>query len=151
MKAQNGRFAAFLKEVMRRRKKLPCQLADDLGFNHSTIGHWLHGTSIPKPYSCRRLAEYSGVPLEKILSIVGHMPEIAEAIPTAWPEFREYASKKYPEELDEDLIAMIEDLIERRRHKRYHRKFPMDFKEVCHGAYASSVNNTMEKPSQVKY
>jgi hypothetical protein len=62
------------------------------------------------------------VPLEKILSIVGHMPKIAEATPAAWPEFREYATKKYPEELDEDMIMMIEDLIERRRHKRYNRK-----------------------------
>jgi len=33
-----------------------------------------------------------------------------------WPEFREYALQKYPE-LDEDLITMIEDLIERRRAK----------------------------------
>ncbi len=33
-----------------------------------------------------------------------------------WPEFREYALQKYPE-LDEDLITMIEDLIERRREK----------------------------------
>jgi len=30
------------------------------------------------------------------------------------PEFRQYARQKYPE-LDEDLITMIEDLIERRR------------------------------------
>jgi hypothetical protein len=50
------------------------------------------------------------------------MPEKTESIPTAWPEFREYASKKYAEELDEDLITVIEDLIERRRHERYHRK-----------------------------
>ena len=31
------------------------------------------------------------------------------------PEFREYARQKYPNELDEDLIIMIEALIERRR------------------------------------
>jgi len=35
------------------------------------------------------------------------------------PEFREYARQKYPNELDEDLITMIEDLIERRRAKRH--------------------------------
>ena len=35
-----------------------------------------------------------------------------------WPEFREYARQKYPNELDEDLITMIEDLIERRRQNR---------------------------------
>ena len=34
-----------------------------------------------------------------------------------WPEFREYALQKYPKELDEGLITMIEDLIERRRGK----------------------------------
>ncbi len=35
------------------------------------------------------------------------------------PEFREYACQIYPNELDEDLITMIEDLIERRRVKRH--------------------------------
>ena len=35
-----------------------------------------------------------------------------------WPEFREYARQKYPNELDENLITMVEDLIERRRAKR---------------------------------
>ena len=35
------------------------------------------------------------------------------------PEFREYARQKYPDELDEDLITMIEDLIECRRVKRH--------------------------------
>ena len=34
------------------------------------------------------------------------------------PDFREYARQKYPNELDEDLITMIEDLIERRRAKQ---------------------------------
>jgi len=31
---------------------------------------------------------------------------------------------KYSDELNEDLITMIEDLIERRRQKRYRRKNP---------------------------
>lgn len=33
------------------------------------------------------------------------------------PQFREYARRKYREELDEDLITMIEDLIERQRQR----------------------------------
>jgi hypothetical protein len=45
VKTQNGHFAAFLKEIMRRRKKLPYQLAGDLGVNHTTIGRWLLGTT----------------------------------------------------------------------------------------------------------
>jgi transcriptional regulator with XRE-family HTH domain len=112
-------IVAFLKEVMRRRKRLPSQLAADLGISHATVSRWLSGQDIPSTKSCRRLAEYSSVPLEKLLSIVGHLPKIAETAPSEWPEFREYARQKYPDELDEDLITMIEDLIERRRQKRY--------------------------------
>lgn len=110
---------SFLKEVMRRRKRKPSQLAADLGISHATVSRWLSGTDIPSTKSCRRLAEYSGVPLEKILSVVGHLPKVAEAAPPEWPEFREYARQMYPDELDEDLITMIEDLIERRRQKKY--------------------------------
>jgi len=110
---------SFLKEVMRRRKRLPSQLAADLGISHATVSRWLYGKDIPNLHSCRRLAEYSGVPVENILSIVGHLPRVAEKRPPEWPEFREYAHWKYPAELDEDLITMIEDLIERRRAKKY--------------------------------
>ncbi len=107
---------------MRRRKRLPSQLAADLGISHATVSRWLSAADVPSIKSCRRLAEYSGVLLEKILSIVGHLPRIAEVEHRDWPEFREYARQKYPAELDEDLITMIEDLIERRRGRRYESK-----------------------------
>ena len=117
--AEEVPIVSFLKELMRRKKRLPSQMASDLGISHATVSRWLSGKDIPNTQSCRRLAEYSGVPLEKILSIVGHLPRVAEAASSEWPEFREYARRKYPDELDEDLITMIEDLIERRRQKRY--------------------------------
>ena len=104
---------------MRRRKRLPSHLAADLGVSHATVGRWLSGADVPSIKSCRRLAEYSGVSVQKVLSIVGHLPRIADDGHSEWPEFREYAQRKYPAELDEDLITMIEDLIERRRRKRY--------------------------------
>jgi len=107
---------------MRRRKRLPSQLASDLGVSHATIGRWLSGSDTPNTQSCQRLAEYSGASLEKVLSIVGHLPRVAETAPPEWPEFREYAQQKYPDELDEDLITMIEDLIERRRSRSYEVK-----------------------------
>jgi len=119
MSTQEVPMVSFLKEVMRRRKRLPSQLAADLGVSHATVSRWLSGEDAPNIKSCRRLAEYSGVPVEKVLSIVGHLPRIAEKTPPEWPEFREYARRKYPAELDEDLITMIEDLIERRRERRY--------------------------------
>ena len=119
MSAEEVPIVSFLKEVMRRRKRLPSHLAADLGVSHATVSRWLSGEDVPSTRSCRRLAEYSGVPLEKVLSIAGHLPGVAETRPPEWPEFREYARNKYPNELDEDLITMIEDLIERRRQKRY--------------------------------
>ena len=110
-------ISSFLKEVMRLRRRLPSQIAADLGISHATVSRWLSGKDTPSTKSCRMLAEYSGVALEKILSVVGHVPLIANTAPAEWPEFREYARRKYPGELDEDLITMIEDLIERRRGK----------------------------------
>lgn len=107
---------------MRRRKRLPSQLAADLGISHATVSRWLSGRDVPSTKSCRKLAEYSGVSLEKVLSIVGHLPRVADKDAPEWPEFREYARRMYPNELDEDLITMIEDLIERRRQKRYNAK-----------------------------
>jgi transcriptional regulator with XRE-family HTH domain len=74
---------------------------------------------IPSIRLCNKLAEYSGVSPEQILSTAGYLPRLAEMAPPQWPEFREYASQKYPDDLDEDLITMIEDLIERRRARRY--------------------------------
>ena len=119
MSTKEDPLVSFLKEVMRRKKRLPSQLAGDLSVSHATVSRWLAGSDIPSTRSCRKLAEYSGVPLQRVLSTVGHLPEIAETEPPEWPEFREYARRKYPNELDEDLITMIEDLIERRRGRRY--------------------------------
>jgi len=122
MSTQEVPIASFLKEVMRRRKRLPSQLAADLGVSHATVSRWLSGADAPSIKSCRRLAGYSGVPVQKVLSIVGHLPKIAEDGHSEWPEFRDYAHQQYPNELDEDLITMIEGLIERRRGRRYESK-----------------------------
>jgi transcriptional regulator with XRE-family HTH domain len=112
-------IVSFLKELMRRRKRLPSQLAADLGVSHATVSRWLSDQDTPSTKSCRRLAEYSGVSLEKVLSLAGHLPGVTDKGSPEWPEFREYALQKYPRELDEDLITMIEDLIERRRGRGY--------------------------------
>ncbi len=117
MSTQKVPIVLFLKDVMRRRKRLPSQLAADLGISHATVSRWLFGEDIPNTRSCWRLAEYSGEPLEKVLSIAGHLPRIRDGGPPEWPEFGEYARRKYPKELDEDLVTVIEALIEHRRQK----------------------------------
>src|SRR3990172_9158884 len=111
----------FLEAVMRRRRRLPSQMAAELGISHATVSRWLSGKDIPSTRSCRRLAEYSGVSIDKVLAAVGHISGKPERAVAEWPEFREYAKIKYADELDDDLITMIEDLIERRRAKRYEK------------------------------
>ena len=110
-------IVSFLREVMRRRHRLPSPLAADLGVSHATVSRWLSGEDVPSTRSCQRLTEYSGMPVEKVLSLAGHLPKIDDGEPAEWPEFGEYAHRKYPNELDEDEVAMIEGLIERRRER----------------------------------
>jgi transcriptional regulator with XRE-family HTH domain len=122
MPSANKSFEKFLKDVMRKRRCLPSHLATELGISHATVSRWLSGKDIPNVSSCRKLAEYSGVSVDKILGFVGHLTGIVERSTAEWPEFREYVKIKYPAELDEDMIVMIEDLIERRRAKRYEKR-----------------------------
>ena len=118
MSTQEALIVRFLKELMRRRKCLPSGLASALGVSHATVSRWLSGKDVPDHRSCQRLAAYSSVPLEKILSIAGHIPTIPERKPADLPEFRDYARQMYPDELDEDEITMVEELIERRRQRK---------------------------------
>lgn len=103
---------------MKRRRRLPSQLAKEIGVSHPTVGRWLTGVDVPSTSSCRKLADYAGLSVEEILSMAGHLPKIDPTPASEWPEFREYAIQKYPGELDDDVIGMIEDLIERRRDRR---------------------------------
>ena len=115
MSTQVVPMAAFLMEVMRRKKRLPSQMAADLGTSHATVSRWLSGEDKPSTESCRKLADYSGESLQKILSLAGHMPGMEQPVSSNLPEFREYVRRKYPNKLEEDLVTVIEDLIECRR------------------------------------
>lgn len=117
-------IVSFLGKLMARRRRRPSQLAADIGVSQPTVVRWMSGADAPSTASCRKLAEYSGVPVEEILSLSGHLPAVAQAPTAELPEFREYASRKYPNELDEDMIVMIEGLIERRRERRRDRRMP---------------------------
>lgn len=122
MKKSKFKIITFLKDLMRRRNLSQSQLARDLSVSHATITRWLSGEDVPSPRSCRKIAEYSNVHIQKIFSYANHFPQIAYDDTLLLPEFSEYARAKYPKELDEDTIIMIEDLIERRREKNRSRK-----------------------------
>jgi len=77
MRTDYNPLGIFIKEVMRIKKRLPSQLASDLDISHATVGRWLSGQDIPNVKSCRKLSEYTGVPLERVLVITGHLPDKA--------------------------------------------------------------------------
>jgi transcriptional regulator with XRE-family HTH domain len=121
MSTKNVPIGSYISELLRRHKVSPNRLAKDLGISHVTLGRWLSGEDIPNVRSCQKIARFSGESLDYVLHLVGHLPGIVEGS-VDLPSFREYARKKYPDELDEDLIVMIEDLIERRRAKKHAAK-----------------------------
>jgi transcriptional regulator with XRE-family HTH domain len=108
-------LVTFLTEVMRQRRCSPSQLATNLDVRYSTVHRWLHNKTLPSITSCVRLAEYTNLSLQKVLSRIDYIPPLADSPTNSWPEFREYATQKYPDELDEDLITLIENLIALRR------------------------------------
>ena len=112
-KARKESFVNLLKEVMQRKKLRPQQLANHLGVSHASVSRWLSGKDMPRARSCQKIAEYAGVSLEKILYVTGQIPSRVH-MNMELPAFREYALKKYPSELDKDIITMIEHLIELR-------------------------------------
>ncbi len=107
---------------MERYNCLPRHLAKELGISHSTLSRWLSGKNIPSSKYCHKLSQYSGTSLDTILAMVGYIPKTTAIDNVAWPEFREYASKMYPQDLDEDTISFIEDIIEYRKQRRIKNK-----------------------------
>lgn len=108
-------ISTYIQDILRQRGSSLRRLASDTGISPSTLSRWLSGGQKPSPQSCHKLAESLSVPVEHVLAWAGHLEPMQRADMNALPEFREYAQQKYPTELDEDVVAMIEDLIQRRR------------------------------------
>lgn len=107
------KIADFLKDIQRQRGFSLRRLARETQISASTLSRWRDGKQTPSPESCRLLADYLSLPAEHILALAGHLSPLHRR--DDLPEFREYAGLRYPNELDEDIVAMIEDLIRRRR------------------------------------
>jgi transcriptional regulator with XRE-family HTH domain len=111
-------IATFLQDIQRQRGLSLRGLARESGISVSTLSRWCGGKQIPSPKACRMLADYLSLSAEHMLALAGHLRPLHKGANGALPEFREYARQKYPEDLDEDMIAMVEDLIYRRRRRR---------------------------------
>ena len=111
----SAELIAYLRGLIRLRGRSTSQFADDLGVSHTSVSRWLSGKDKPSFTSCLKLANYTGVPPRRVLQIVGYPMPLEEKTAGGLPDFRDYRRRNYPQELDDDLVTLIEDLIERRR------------------------------------
>jgi len=111
-------MATFLRDIQRQRGLSLRGLARESGISVSTLSRWCDGKQTPSPKACRMLADYLSLSAEHMLALAGHLRPLHKVADEALPEFREYARQKYPEDLDEDIITMVEDLLYRRRRRR---------------------------------
>lgn len=96
------------------------KLAQPLGFEETellTLAGYLSSQPSAEPgggrldlYVAKALLEEPVERQRLVLGILSVLKSIAQAHPTEWPEFREYAHQKYPE-VDEDTITMIEGIL----------------------------------------
>lgn len=63
----------WLRQQMDERNINALSLSYGLRTSHVTIGKWLEGTYVPNPKSCRKLAQFFGVPEEQVLTLAGHL------------------------------------------------------------------------------
>jgi transcriptional regulator with XRE-family HTH domain len=113
--ARDDSLINLLHNLMRIKKIKPNRLAMEIGVSHTTMSRWLAGKTTPDLNSCKNIARYAGVSPDKVMAAVGLLPATTPLPCADWPEFREYASRKYAKELDEDLVTLIEAIIERNR------------------------------------
>ena len=113
-----GNIVDLLADIQRQRGISLRGLGRESGVSASTLSRWRKGKQTPSPRSCKMLAEYLSLPVEHVLALAGHLKPLHRDGANPVPEFREYAEQKYPGELDDDMITMIEDLIYRRRRRR---------------------------------
>jgi transcriptional regulator with XRE-family HTH domain len=107
----------YLQKLMRLRGRSPSQFAADLGVSHTSVSRWLSGKDKPSFNSCVKLANHVGVPLQRVLQIAGYLTPLEKTTASELPDFRDYVKRKYPQELGDDLVTLVEELIERRRER----------------------------------
>ncbi len=110
-------ISSYIQNLLRQRGVSLRRLATDAGISPSTLSRWVSGKQVPSPQLCQQFADSLSLPVERVLALAGHLVPMQKANAGALPDFREYARQKYPAELDDDMIAMIEDLIQRRRRR----------------------------------
>lgn len=100
-----------IQTLLKQRNTSLRRLAAEVGISPSTLSRWASGKQTPSTQCCRKLAVSLSLPVEEVLTWAGHLTPQRNDVSTGSTDYRTYAQLKYPAELQEDMIAMIEDLI----------------------------------------
>lgn len=59
-------------------------LAEALETNRASVSNWRHGKHLPNAVMCEKLAVFSGIPLHRVLGIVGEARAVSAAEKRVW-------------------------------------------------------------------
>ncbi|MFC2028200.1 helix-turn-helix domain-containing protein [Chloroflexota bacterium] len=102
----------LIQDILQQRNISLRRLAADAGISPSTLSRWASGKQTPSPQCCRKFAESLLLPVEDVLVWAGHLSSAAKTDTMEVPDYKSYSKRKYSVELQEDMVAMIEDLIQ---------------------------------------
>ncbi|MBT4510990.1 MAG: helix-turn-helix transcriptional regulator [Chloroflexi bacterium] len=100
-----------IQDILQQRNISLRRLAADAGISPSTLSRWASGKQTPSPQCCKKFAESLLLPLEDVLVWAGHLAPKTNTDTTEHPDCRAYIQQKLSIELQEDMVAMIEDLL----------------------------------------
>jgi len=70
----NTTLSEWLKEQFDHNPRInQTSLAISIKVGQSTVSNWLRGVSVPDPDNCRKLAQFFGIPEERVLTLAGHL------------------------------------------------------------------------------
>lgn len=106
---------------MDRRRLNQSQVAEYVGLRPSGVNAWFSRGSIPKPETCRKLADYFKLPIDDVLRAAGHLPpEPGSPPPALDPRVSAIAQALIAAGDDslEDWLELGEALARRRQSRR---------------------------------
>lgn len=116
----DSEIGARLRRLREARGLTQAEMGERLGMSEAGYRHYESGRARLSADQIPEVADALRMSVQDLLVAL----KLADPGPFGQPlpEFREYAHAKYPYELDDDLIAMIEGLIERKRQRESDRR-----------------------------
>jgi transcriptional regulator with XRE-family HTH domain len=103
-------FSRWLQEQLRVRRWSPSDFFRESGIPRPTIYSWVNGTRHPDPESIDKIADVFGLPVDVVLTVAGHRPNVEDLDPDDPRELlAERVRHMRPDEGDMQLLNTLLD------------------------------------------